>query len=150
MLKYMLSQNQNKKNSKSYGKWYARAVVSETVGLDQLAQHMSQHNSPFSEGSIYGILKDMVKCIHEIVLEGKAVKIPDLAIFSIGLNSTGSLSVREFSPQKNITGYRLRSRATGAFTVGQLSNEARVAEQKFYDVAPEPIEDEDTETGGEG
>ena len=141
----MLSQNQNKKNTKAFGKWYAHAVVNETVDLDALAQHMADHNSPYSKGSIRGILTDMVSCIHELVLEGKAVKIPDLAIFSVGLSSTGTLTVREFNATKNITAYRLRSRPTGVFSLAQLKKAVRISEQKFYDVLPEPEEDETAE-----
>ena len=73
-----------------YGKWYARVVtMGKTVTLEELAEHMAQHNTPYSEGVIRGVLTDMVNCIRELVLEGKSVKIPNLAIFSAGIKSTG-------------------------------------------------------------
>ena len=65
------------KESKMYGKWYARVVtMGKTVTLEELAEHMAQHNTPYSEGVIRGVLTDMVNCIRELVLEGKSVKIP--------------------------------------------------------------------------
>ena len=71
---YRLYQSKNDK-SVTYGKWYGRAVtMGETVSLEDLAEHMAQHNSPYSEGVIKGVLTDMVNCIRELVLEGKAVK----------------------------------------------------------------------------
>ena len=84
---YRKYQNNNKKST-SYGKWFGRSVsLGKTVGLEDLAEHMSQHNSPYSEGVIKGVLTDMVNCIRELVLEGKSVKIPNLCIFSAGIKT---------------------------------------------------------------
>ena len=60
MIEYDLKKNNNKKNVKAYGKYYAKPHVSETVDLDELADHMHGHNSPFSAGTIKGILIDAV------------------------------------------------------------------------------------------
>ena len=61
------------------GKWFARAVSDETFDLAKLAEHMSKHNSPYSSGVIKGVLTDMVDCIKELLLDGKNVKLDDLA-----------------------------------------------------------------------
>ena len=75
---YKLYQNK-RKGSTTKDKWYARsAVMGKTVSLEDLAEHMAQHNTPYSEGVIKGVLTDMITCIRELVLEGKAVKIPNL------------------------------------------------------------------------
>jgi len=116
MIKYVLKQNKNRK-SNAYGKFYAHPVIEETVGLEELADHMALHNTPFSKGVILGLLTDMVDCIKELLLEGKNVKMPDLAIFSLGIkNAEGAESEDEFSVTKNIQGVRLRARATGELT----------------------------------
>ena len=82
MLHYKLYQNKSKGN-KAYGMWFARAMVTQTIDLEQLAEHMANHNTPYSKGAILGVLTDMVNCIRELVLDGNAVKIPNLAIFSL-------------------------------------------------------------------
>jgi predicted histone-like DNA-binding protein len=116
MIKYVLKQNKNRK-SNAYGKYYAHPVIEETVGLEELADHMALHNTPFSKGVILGLLTDMVDCIKELLLEGKNVKMPDLAIFSLGIkNAEGAESEDEFSVTKNIQGVKLRARATGELT----------------------------------
>ena len=116
MIKYVLKQNKNRK-SNAYGKFYAHPVIEETVGLEELADHMALHNTPFSKGVILGLLTDMVDCIKELLLEGKNVKMPDLAIFSLGIkNAEGAESEDEFSVTKNIQGVKLRARATGEMT----------------------------------
>ena len=58
-------------------KWYARPVVNETLNIEALAKHMSDHNTPFSPGVIRGVLTDMVACIKELILDGKNVKLDD-------------------------------------------------------------------------
>ena len=45
---------------------------------------MSNHNTPYSSGVIKGVLADMVSCTKELILDGKNVKLDDLAIFSVG------------------------------------------------------------------
>ena len=70
MIEYDLKKNNNKKNVKAYGKYYAKPHISETVDLDELADHMHGHNSPFSAGTIKGILIDAVTHIKELLLMG--------------------------------------------------------------------------------
>ena len=124
MILYLLKQNKNM-NSATFGKWYAYPVIEETVNLDGLSEHMSNHNTPYSKGAIKGVLTDMVNCIKELLLEGKNVKIADLAIFSLGIkNNGGAASEDTFSVSKNIKGVKLRARATGELIAKSLNLEA--------------------------
>ena len=109
MIRYKKYQNKNEKNVTTFNKWYARAVCEETVDIAALAEHMSTHNTPFSTGAIHGMLKDMVNCIKELLMDGKNVKIDDLGIFSVGIRSKGAVTPEDFSTQGNITGVRLRA-----------------------------------------
>lgn len=53
------------------------------------------------------------------------MKIPDLAIFSIGIkNKEGAASEKEFSITKNIAGLKLRARGTGEFKANSLNLDA--------------------------
>ena len=124
MILYVLKQNKNEKSS-AYQKWFAYPVIEETIELDGLAEHMSTHNTPFSKGAIKGMLTDMVSCIKELLLEGKNVKISDLAIFSLGIkNNGGATSEDTFTISKNIKGVKLRARATGELITRTLNLEA--------------------------
>ena len=121
MILYKVTKNNNEKIPEAYGKYYARPVITQTVNLDGLAEHMSNHNTGFSPGAVKGLLTDMVKCIKELVLNGIAVKIDDLAIFSIGIRTKkGADSDKEFTVTKNIEGVKLRARATGSLTSNKL------------------------------
>ena len=124
MILYVLKQNKNSK-SLAFGKWYAYPVIEETIDLDSLAEHMANHNTPYSKGAITGVLTDMVNCIKELLLEGKNVKIADLDIFSLGIkNNGGATSEDTFTVSKNIKGVKLRARATGELITRTLNLEA--------------------------
>ena len=109
MLHYKVYQNKSKGN-KAYGKWFARATVNQTIDLEHLAEHMANHNTPYSKGAIYGVLTDMVNCIRELVLDGNAVKIPNLAIFSAGLKTKGADNLNDFNVATNVLSAHLRAR----------------------------------------
>lgn len=64
MIKYVLKQNKNSTNA-AYGRWYAFPVVEQIINLRQLAKHMAQHNSGFSEAQCLGVITAMVACIKE-------------------------------------------------------------------------------------
>ena len=124
MVRYILRQIKIA-SSRAYGKWFAKNVVEETINLDGLAEHMSNHNSPYSKGVIKGLLTDMISCIKELLLEGKNVKIDDLAIFSLGIkNKLSADTEEEFTISKNVEGVKLRARATGELMSKSLNLEA--------------------------
>ena len=125
MILFNLKKNKNEKMPKAFGKYYAYPVVTQTVGIDGLADHMSSHNTPFSPGAIKGMLTDMVICVKELTLKGIAVKIDNLAIFSMGIrNKQGADSEKDFSVAKNIAGVKLRARATGELMADRLKLDA--------------------------
>ena len=131
MIRYKIYQNQQKKGLNA-GKWFARTVSDETFDLTKLAEHMSKHNSPYSGGVIKGVLTDMVDCIKELLLDGKSVKIDDLAIFGVGIRSKAALTLEDFSLEKNITGMRLKARATGNLSTNNLKLDSQLKQQAEY------------------
>ena len=125
MIHYILYQIKNAKSS-VVGRWFAKPVINETVDLTGLAKHMSAHNSIYPAGVIKGLLTDMVSCVKELLLEGKNVKLPDLAIFSIGIKNRpgGAAAPEDFTSSGNILGVKLRARATGELTPKSLDLDA--------------------------
>lgn len=123
MIKYIVKQSTVNNLTKDL--FYAYPVIDETIDLAGLVKHMDRHNSGFSEAMCVGVIKAMVKCIKELVLDGKNVKIDDLAIFSCGIkNGHGATSAKEFTAINNIKGLKLRARATGTLRASNLDIEA--------------------------
>ena len=125
----------NYKNLSAAGqqnKYYARAFHDETIGLEELAEHMSNHNTPYSKGTIHGVLKDMVACVRELLLDSKKVKLDDLAIFSLGLTSRPADSPADFTPSGNIVKAYINAIGTGEISKKQLDVTARFKEVVEY------------------
>ncbi len=144
---YRKYQNKNPK-SVAFNKWFARAVtIGKTINIDELAKHMSEHNTPYSKGAIKGVLTDMIDCIRELMLEGKAVKLDGLAIFSAGIKTKkkGAPTSEDFSTTKHIDSVYMRARATGEFTRAELTKAGNVTElpKNFTDYK----EEEENENG---
>ena len=81
MIELYLSKVDESSETEQAGKLYARVSYKQTLSVQDMAHHMSEHNTLFSEGSITGILIDFVKCVREQILMGNTVKVDNLAIF---------------------------------------------------------------------
>ncbi|HIY87225.1 MAG TPA: DNA-binding protein [Candidatus Bacteroides pullicola] len=122
-------------NHPCHGLWYARPVITETLDIVALSKHMAKHNTPFSPGVIKGVLADMVACIKELILDGKNVKLDDLAIFSVGIVSDhGAESAEAFKVTEHVKGLKLRARATGELSNAQINLEGQLREATPYAV----------------
>ena len=103
--------------------------VRKVTGDRAVVRAIHFYNDSRRAGEIYeaikGMITDMVSCIKELTLQGIAVKIDDLAIFSIGIrNKEGAASEKEFTIAKNIDGFRLRARGTGEFSAKTINLDA--------------------------
>ena len=87
--------NPTDKNSEK--KIYATVQSRETVGLDAIAEHMLEHGSPFTEGCIVGVLKDLKNCMAELLMEGFSVNIPGFERIYLTATCSGADSVEDFT-----------------------------------------------------
>ena len=156
MLKYQIYQSQLK-DSPSYGKYYARIVSTGTYDVKGLAEHMAKHNTPFSPGTITGILTDAIACIKELALDGKRVTLDGL--LSIGLSISHKMGVDsadEFSISKCVDKVKLVALGVGEFSSSLLTTQAKLSESKSYQsprtggVSTETPEDPGTDPGSGG
>ena len=152
MIRVVLYQNTNAKIKEAYNKWFPRVVTDETIGLEELAEHMASHNTPYSKGAILGMLTDAVGCTKELLLLGKNVKFPDLAIFSLGLKVKGGADKKEdWMVAKYIEGLRLRARATGELKTSNLDTTIKRVDAVKSSSSKNPSDDGtpgDTTPGG--
>ena len=134
MLKYQIYKSMLK-DSPSYGKFYARIVSEGTYGVAELAQHMADHNTPYSVGTIKGILADAVVCIQHLLLDGKRLTL-DSSISgvacSVGVQTLGAASADEFSVAKNVEKVRLVATGIGDFASSALSAKVKLKESNSY------------------
>ena len=131
-------------------KYFAIPSIDTTMDMEELAKHMSEHNTPFSKGAIMGVLTDMVQCIHEMVLEGKRVRLDNLAVFSVGLKNKGGTETAEEFSNNNISGLKLRARAIAEFTSSELKKSARLRKVTLGSTGSTTDDDEVDFEGGDG
>jgi hypothetical protein len=93
----------------------------------------------------------MIDCIRELMLEGKAVKLDGLAIFSAGIRTKkkGAPTSEDFSTTKHIDSVYMRARATGEFTRAELTKAGNVTElpKNFTDYHEEDDESQNPSGG---
>ena len=130
MIRYYKYQNHSN-IEKVKNKWFLRIKNGEQVDLAGLAEHMASHSTSFSKGEIFGILTDMCSCIEELLLDGKTVKIADLAIFSLGVHCVGANEPEE-ATVANIRSFSFNARGTGKMTPARVMAKARLKELDAY------------------
>jgi len=86
-----------KKDQITHTKAYGVSQMVRKVEFDEFCEHISEHGSPFSKGTIKGVLSDAVDCIRELLLDGKKVGLGDLGDFHIELNTEGARTTEEFN-----------------------------------------------------
>ena len=115
MIELYLSKVTETTESEQAGKLYARVSYKQTMSVQDMAHHMAEHNTMFSEGSICGILIDFVKCVREQVLNGNTVKIDNLAIFKATVEAN-ALETMYDAEQDKVASATIGNLAEGAKT----------------------------------
>jgi len=143
MIELYLSKVTESSEIEQAGKYYARVSYKQTMGVQEMAHHMAEHNTMFSEGSITGILIDFVKCVREMVLMGNTVKIDNLAIFKATVEANGLETLYDAAQDKTAmatigvlaegqkTGaavkvVKLLAQSTGEFTRDELKKDVKL------------------------
>ena len=109
--------------STSDSKWYGRMQLAGSIGTEELVRLMMAHGSIFTKGTIEGVIMDLAFNIRELVLQGHPVKIDDLAIFKLGMESDGVSDPRDFIPEESIRRFTLLTHPTGVMTSTKLTKE---------------------------
>ena len=142
MIELYISQNNNSQ-SEAYGKYYPRVSYKQTMNIHDMAVHMAEHNTPFSEGTIEGILRDFVKCVRGQMLNGNTVKVDNLAIFKVSVIGNGCKELYDADNDKTITAsigtigkndktgpavnsLKLLAQATGEYTREELNKDGKL------------------------
>ena len=99
---YRLSQVTSPKQ-KGYGKWYPRAVMTNTVDTNELANIM-QRNCTVKKSDILAVISELIETMQDQLQDSKRVKLNGFGTFKIGLTSEGADSAADFSSSKHIKG----------------------------------------------
>ena len=167
MIELYLSKVTETSETEQAGKLYARVSYKQALTIQDMARHMAEHNTVFSEGSILGVLTDFVKCVREMVLNGNTVKIDNLAIFKATVESNALEVLYDAENDKVATAsigtlaegaktgaavktVKLLAQSTGDFTRDELRKDVRLswADKTKAEIAA--AKNEAAGSGGEG
>ena len=111
--------------------WYATAVSDREMNFEDFVTHISEHNSPYSRGTIHGVLMDTLDCLKELILDGKSVRFSDLGLFSIGMTSRGE-ETREKVTAASVQGVHLIVRNTKNWSNAELKKLTKIVAYDEY------------------
>ncbi len=80
-------------------KAYANLQLTGVVDINELAAHITEHNSVFSKGTVVGVLTELSVCMRELILQGYKVHLGDIGTFAPAISSEGAESKEKFSAQ---------------------------------------------------
>ena len=106
-------------------KYYATAVQDRTMEFEDFVTHIAEHNSPYSRGTVHGVLMDTLDCLQELILDGKSVRFSDLGLFSLGMTSRGEETAAKVTAQ-SIEGVHLILRNTKEWSNAELKKKCRI------------------------
>jgi len=167
MIELYLSKVTETSETEQAGKLYARVSYKQALTIQDMARHMAEHNTVFSEGSILGVLTDFVKCVREMVLNGNTVKIDNLAIFKATVESNALEVLYDAESDKQATAaigtlpdgaktgaavktVKLLAQSTGDFTRDELRKDVRLSWTDKTKSEIAAAKNEAAGTGGEG
>lgn len=112
-------------NADIKGMWRARLVYEGTKSLADVAEHMHNHNTPYSQGAIQGILTDMVNCIIELTAQGYIIDIPNFARFKAKIKAKGVENLSDFKVNTCVKNVVMTVRAKQNYNKAWLSGNSR-------------------------
>ena len=127
--------------------WYATAVSDREMSFEDFVTHISEHNSPYSRGTIHGVLMDTLDCLKHLILDGKSVRFSDLGLFSIGMTSRGEVS-KEKVTAASVQGVHLIVRNTKSWSNAELKKLTKIVAYDDYTTGADGGGTENTPGGG--
>lgn len=97
---YKLYQD-NREGSANKGKWYARAVHTGTVTIDDLADEM-QANCTVKRADIVAVLSELVETMQKHLQMSHRVKLDRLGTFKIGIHTAPADTIKDFTASNNV------------------------------------------------
>ena len=101
-------QMKNTKMPAVNNKWFGRVVHQGTLGTEELAEHIMEHGSVYTDDVVLGVTRKLMRCIAEQLEAGYKVKLDGIGTLYVTAKSTGVDAPEEFDTSKNITGLRVR------------------------------------------
>ena len=155
-IQYSVAMRPNPQKPEDAKKAYGSIQLTGIVDIDELSEHITDHNSVFSKGTIVGVITEMCQCIRELLIQGYKIDLGYLGTFTPSITCQGAKTKDEFTnsniKQLNVNftnGRGLENLRRDAEFERTITRAAQAAAQKAEnegkttaDWTPEPEEEE--------
>lgn len=104
-VKFKINQD-TRSQSKTKGKFYARAVVCDVADLESISKEIEENTSA-KQADVYAVLRELVNVMARQMRNGDRVVLGGFGSFKVGLKTKPADSVDKFNVAKNIVGTRI-------------------------------------------
>lgn len=155
-IRYRKVQN-NRQGTKTYGKWYGRAIIMDVISTKALAEEIS-HATTVTYADVLAVLTETAVFMKSHLQNSQKVVLDGIGSFRVGIRTKPADTSAEFdstkisgyhivySPEKrfNVTGVNEKGNRTG-FYVKDLLNGVSAKEAPKNNVKDEPVKKVKTE-----
>jgi predicted histone-like DNA-binding protein len=122
--------------SEKNGYYYPRAVITDAMDLDAVAEKI-QDNSSMRKSDVKAVIEELISVVKEAIQDGKKVQLDGFGSFRLGLRSTAVPSVADFT-QNAIKGFHVifqpeMSRDKSGNVINALTLGAKAAAYEEYE-----------------
>lgn len=136
--KYQLKRS----NTKFDGKWYARAVMTETVDINALAEEMEQ-NCTVKRADIVAVLSELVVTMKNHLQASHKVKLDQLGSFKMAIVTKPADTSKDFSAQDNVKNVRVLFMPETKIADDKTRTRALISGCKVAELPKNDVVDED-------
>ena len=129
--KFVKIKNNNKKNEKTYGKYYAKAVYdNHFVGTDEIADFI-QSQASVKKSDIKAVLQELGEAMKHFFEMGQKIKLEGIGILKVGFSSIGVAKAEDCTVSTITTRRVLFQPETERVVVGQQKKDDGSVKQKY-------------------
>lgn len=133
-----------RENSRFNGKWYARAVQTETVDINALAEEMEQ-NCTLKRADIVAVLSELAVTMKRHLQASHRVKLDQLGSFKMSITTTPAESAKDFNAQDNVKAVKVLFMPETHVAKDKTRTKALISGCKVGELPKNGVEDEETD-----
>lgn len=137
------------KVQKTYGKIMYRGVVT----LDNIAEHIMEHGTVFTEDVVVGVVTKLKNCMLEMLSDGWKVKLDGIGTLYPTVRSTGAASAEDFTPVENISrvgvSFRADQSKQSKYKASAMAQRVNLSTQLFEELTASDEDEGEGEGGGD-
>jgi len=137
--KYQMKRN----NSPIDGKWYARAVQTETVDINALAEEMEQ-NCTVKRADIVAVLSELVVTMKRHLQASHRVKLDQFGSFKLAITTKSADTSKDFNAQDNVKAVRVLFMPETKIAKDKTRTKAFISGCKVAELPKNDVVDEDS------